>query len=103
MATEVADQRIDPDALDRLSIAPELIELPTSLRVSQILPVGSFVTGACEARFFDKGLKQHWAIGVGGEPVLRQAPADQRQGARGEIFPLYPGQYQEPGVVDDEM
>jgi hypothetical protein len=56
---EVARERIDPDAFDRLSVAMQGIELATALGVAEVLPVGSLVAGADEARFLDEGFEQH--------------------------------------------
>src|ERR1039458_5850808 len=51
---EVARERIDPDALDGLSVAMQGIELATALRIAQVSPVGSLVAGARKARLFDE-------------------------------------------------
>src|ERR1022692_477356 len=86
MRTEVAHERINPDALDWFCVAMERIELAASLCVSKILPVGGFVAGAGEARLLDKGFQQDGAIGVAGVPVLGQASTDQGEHARGEVL-----------------
>ena len=103
MSAEVADERIDPDALDGLAVAMQSIELAASLGVAKILPVGGLVTGACEARFLDEGFQQDRTVRITGKPVVRQALADQGERARGEVTTLYPGQDEESRVVDDEV
>src|SRR5450759_399424 len=103
MSAEVADERIDPDALDGLAVAMQSIELAASLGVAKILPVGGLVTGACEARFLDEGFQQDRTVRITGMPVVRQALADQGERARGEVTTLYPGQDEESRVVDDEV
>ena len=58
MRTEVAHERIDPDALDGLCVAMEGVELAASLGITQVLPVGGFVAGAAEAIRLHEG--QGW-------------------------------------------
>src|ERR1035437_3279179 len=70
---EVARERIDPDALDGLSVAMQGIELATALRIAQVSPVGSLVAGARKARLFDEGFEQDRPIGVAGVPVIGQS------------------------------
>ena len=103
MSAEVADERIDPDAPDGLGVAMQSIELASTLGVSEILPVGGLVASACEARFLDEGFQQDRTVRIAGMPVVRQASADQGEGARGEVATLYPGQDEEARVVDDEV
>src|SRR5882672_4252806 len=59
---EVARERIDPDALDGLSVAVQDVELPTALGIAEMLPVGSLVAGAGKARLLDEGFEQHRPI-----------------------------------------
>jgi hypothetical protein len=106
ISSEVADERIYPDAFDGFGVAMQSIELATSLGIPQILPVGSLVASACEAWLFDEGFQQHRPVGVAHMPVVRQALADQGEGARSEVAALDPGQDQESGetrllVVDE--
>src|ERR1022692_756499 len=103
VSSEVADERIDPDAFNRYGVAMQSIELATSLCIPEILPVGGLVTGACEAWLLDEGFQQHRPVGVAGMPIVRQASADQGERARGEVAALDPGQDEESGVVDDEV
>src|ERR1035438_8924388 len=101
MRTEVAHERINPDALDGLCVAMEGIELAASLGITQVLPVGGFVASAGEARLFDEGFEQDGAIRVASVPVFGQAWADQAEGARGEVATGNPRQDEEAGVIDD--
>src|ERR1019366_5649482 len=103
MRTEVAHERINPDALDGLCVAMEGIELAASLGITQVLPVGGFVASAGEARLFDEGFEQDGAIRVASVPVFGQASADQAEGARGEVATGNPRQDEEAGVIDDEV
>lgn len=103
MSAEVADERIDPDALDGLRVAMQSVELATSLGIPEILPVGCLVASACEAWLFDEGFQQDRAVCVAGVPVVRQASADQGKGARGKVATGYPGKDKESSVVDDEV
>src|SRR6266436_8616056 len=98
MRAEVARQRINPDALDGLCVAMEGVELPASLRVTEVLPVGGFVASAGEAGFLNEGFQQDRTICVAGVPVLGQASADQSEHTRGEIFAVDPRQDQEAGI-----
>lgn len=68
VSAEVADERIDPDALDGLGVAMRSIELATSLRVSEILPVGRLVASTRKARLLDEGFQQDRTIRVSGTP-----------------------------------
>src|ERR1019366_6543171 len=61
MRTEVAHERINPDAFDGLCVAMEGVELAASLGITQVLPVGGFVASAGEARLFDEGFEQDGA------------------------------------------
>ena len=103
LLAEVADERVDPDAFDRLGVAMQPIELATSLGVAQVLPVGGLVAGAREAGFFDEGFQQDRAVRVTGMPVIREASGDQGEDVRGEVTALDPRQGEEAGVVDDEV
>ena len=100
---EVARQRIDPDALDRLCMAMECVELAASLGIPEILPVGGLVASAGEAQLLDEGFQQDRAIGVAGVPIIGQASADQSEDPRSEVFTANPWQDEEAGVVDDEV
>src|SRR5258708_10122342 len=103
MRTEIARQRINPDALDGLRVEMEGVKLAASLRVTEILPVGGFVAGAYEAWFLNEGFQQNRTICIAGAPVLGQASADQAEHARSEIFAVYPRQDQEARVVYHQM
>ena len=103
MRTEVAHERIDPDAFDRLCVAMQGVELAASLRVAEVLPVGGFVASAGKARLFDEGFEQDWAIRVASMPVLGQASADQGEDAGGEVTAMDPRQDEEARVIDDEV
>src|SRR6266404_3690799 len=81
---EVAHERVDPDAFDGLGAAMQGVELATTLRIPEMLPVGGHVAGACEARLFDEGFEQDRPIGVAGLPVGGQSSTDQGEDARGE-------------------
>src|SRR3990172_10589823 len=100
---EVARERIDPDAFDRLSVAMQGVELAPSLRIAKVLPVGGLVRGAGEARLLDKGFEQHRPIGVAGLPVIGQAPAHQGEDSRGQVFAVDPRRDEEAGIVHDEV
>lgn len=103
MSAEVADERIDPDALNGLGIAMQSIELAASLRISEILPVGGLVASACKAWFLDEGFHQDRTVRVAGMPIVRQALADAGEDVRSEVATLYPRQDEESGVIDDEV
>src|ERR1017187_6780890 len=103
LALEVAHERIDPDALDRLSVAMQGVELAAALGIADVLPVGSLVAGAGKARLLDEGFEQDRSIGVAVLPVVGQASAHQGKDARGEIFAVDPRQDQEAGIVHDEV
>src|SRR5450759_604874 len=103
LRSEVANERIYPDAFDGLRVAMESVELAASLGITQVLPVGGFVAGAGEARLFNEGFEQQRAIRVASVPVFGQASTDQREGARGEVTTGYPRQDEEARVVDDQM
>jgi hypothetical protein len=77
----VASEWIDPDALDGLAVEMESVKFATPLGISEILPVGSAVASAYEARFLDEGFQKDRAIGITGVPVLSQASADQGEDA----------------------
>ena len=100
---EVARERIDPDAFDRLSVAMQGVELAATLRIAEVLPVGGLVAGAGKARLFDEGFEQDRPIGVAGLPVIGQSAADQGEDARGEVFAVDPRQDEEAGIVHDEV
>src|ERR1035441_9013610 len=103
LALEVAHERIDPDALDRLSVAMQGVELAAALGIADVLPVGSLVAGAGKARLLDEGFEQDRSIGVAVLPVVGQASAHHGKDARGEIFAVDPRQDQEAGIVHDEV
>ena len=103
LRSEVANERIYPDAFDGLRVAMESVELAASLGITQVLPVGGFVAGAGEARLFNEGFEQQRAIRVARVPVFGQASTDQREGARSEVTTGYPRQDEEARVVDDEV
>src|SRR5208337_4653727 len=103
MSAEVADEWINPDALDGLGFAMQSIKLATSLGIPEILPVGGLVTGAREARLLDECFKENRTVRVSRLPVMRQAFADQGEGTRGKVATPYPGQDEESRVVDDEV
>jgi hypothetical protein len=103
MRAEVAHERINPDAFDWLAIQMPCVELAATLRFSEAAPVGGLITGSTEAKILDEGFQQYRAIRVARVPVLGQASADQREGARGEVATLDPRQDQEAGVIDDEV
>src|ERR1039458_6942443 len=63
LALEVAHERIDPDALDRLSVAMQGVELAAALGIADVLPVGSLVAGAGKARLLDEGFEQDRSVG----------------------------------------
>ena len=46
LSLEVAHERIDPYALDGLSVAMKDVELASTLRITQVSPVGGLVAGA---------------------------------------------------------
>src|ERR1039457_5068339 len=100
---EVARERIDPDALDGLSVAMQGIDLATALRIAQASPVGSLVAGARKARLYEEGFEQDRPIGVAGVPGIGQSLNGQGEDARGQVFAVDPRQDQEAGVVDDEV
>src|ERR1700730_17791337 len=95
MPTEVGHERVNPDALDRLCVAMQGVELATPLRVTEVLPVGRLVASAGEARLFDEGFEQDGSIRITSVPVLCQAPADQGEDAGGEITAIDPRQDEE--------
>ena len=59
VSLEVARERIDPDAFDRLGVAMQNVELTATLRISEVLPIGGLVAGADEARLLYEGFEQH--------------------------------------------
>ena len=77
MSSVVANEWVDPHALDRLAVAMESVRFATSLGLPKVLPAGGAVASACKARFLDEGLQQYRALRVSGVPVLGQASADQ--------------------------
>ena len=58
LALEVARERVDPNALDGLSVAMQNVELAAALRVAEVSPVGSLVAGASKARLLDEGFEK---------------------------------------------
>ena len=100
MATEVEQERINPDALDGFAVTMECIELAATLGIAETFPVGGFVAGAGDARFFDEGFKQHGAISVTCMPVISQTASDQGEDTRGEILTADPRQDEEAGIID---
>src|ERR1017187_7405943 len=103
MSAEVVRERIDPNALDRLTVSVERVELTTPLSVTEISPVGRLVASACKARLLDEGFQQDGTIRVASLPVLSQASADQGKDTRGEITTLYPWQDEKARVIDDQV
>jgi hypothetical protein len=90
---EVPCERIDPDALDGLSVAMQYVEFATALGVAKVSPVGGFVAGAGKARFLDEGFEQEGPIGVAGLPVIGQGRAEDPRdiNGRGEALHAVPG------------
>lgn len=103
MPAEVGHERENLDALDRLCIAMQGIELTATRGVTEVLPVCGLVASTGEARLFDEGFKRDWSIRIAGVPVLWQAPGDQSEDAGGEITAIDPRQDEEARVVDDEV
>ena len=95
LSAEGADERVDPDAFDRLGVTMQPIELATSLGVAQVLPVGGLVAGAREAGLFDEGFQQDRPVRITGMPVVREASGDQGEDARGEVTAPDPRQDEE--------
>src|ERR1022692_5310200 len=100
---ELARERIDPDAFDRLIIAMQGIELAAALGVAKVLPVGSFVAGAGKARLLDEGFEKDGPIGVARIPVIGQSSAHQGEDARSQVLAADPRQDEEAGIVYDEV
>src|SRR5258708_9928512 len=94
LLTEVSRQRIYPEAFNGFAASMEDIELASTLRVPEILPVGGLVASSGEAWLFDKGFQQDRTIGVSAVPVIGQAACGHRKKSGGEIFALNPGQNQ---------
>lgn len=103
LSTEVAYQRVDPDAFDGFTSSMEGVELAASLSVAEILPVRGFVTVAGEARLLDEGFYQDRPVCVPHVPVVCQTASGESQDTRGEILALDPRQDEEARVVDDEV
>src|ERR1019366_6916060 len=95
LALEVARERVDPDAFDRLGVTMQGVELATTLSIPEVLPVGGLVVGASKARLLDEGFEQDRPIGVAGMPVGGQSPAHQGEDALGEVFAVDPRQDEE--------
>jgi hypothetical protein len=102
-ALEVTYKRIDPDAFDRPIVSMQRIKLAAALRVAEVLPVRSLVTGASKARLLDEGFEQDRPIGIAGMPVLGQSLSGQGEDARGEVFAADPRQDEEAGIIDDQV
>jgi hypothetical protein len=83
---EVARERIDPNAFDRLSVAMQNVELAATLRVAEVLPVGGLVAGAGKAWLLDEGFEQDRPIGIAGLPVIGQPSAHQGEDPRGQVL-----------------
>src|SRR5208337_763582 len=103
LGLEVARDRIDPDAFDRLSIAMQNVELAAALGVAEVLPVGGFVASAGKARLLDEGFEQDGPIGVARIPVIGQSSAHQGEDARSQVLATDPRQDEEAGIVYDEV
>ena len=103
MPAEVGHERVNPDALYRLCVVMQGVELAAPLRVTEVLPVGGPVASAGEARLFDEGFEQDWPIRITSVPVLCQAPGDQGEDAGGEITAIDPRQDEEARVIDHEV
>lgn len=98
LAAKVTRQRVDPDTFDGLAAAMKGVEFAASLGISEVLPVGGFVAGTREARFFDKGFDEDRAIRVAGLPVLGQTTSGQGESPGCEILALDPRQDEEARV-----
>src|ERR1019366_7887042 len=83
---ELARERIDPDAFDRLIFAMQGVELSAALGVAEVLPVGGLVAGPGKARLLNEGFEQYGPIGVACMPDVGQSFADQGEDARSQIL-----------------
>ena len=88
---ELSMQRIEPDIFDGLIVPMIDIELAASLSLSDVHPVGCFVTGAAEAIGLHEGLQQHGAITVALLPIGGQLTCDAAEDFRSEALGLDPG------------
>ena len=68
---EVARERIDPNTLDGLSVALEVLALAPTLGTAQVMFVGALVAGVGTAPFLDEAFEQDRPIGVAGLLVIR--------------------------------
>ncbi len=97
--TEVRDQGVDVDVLDRDAQCAVAVLAAPSLGLADADPVGGAVAGALEAGAVDEGLDQMDWMAVLGQPVGREAAGYAREQVRGQMRDANPGEDEEAGVV----
>jgi hypothetical protein len=103
MSAVVAYERINPEAFNGLAVAMKCVEFAPPLCVPKILPVGSSIASAGEARLFNEGLQKYRTISIACVPVVGQASTHQGEHARSQVTTLDPRQDEEARVVDDQV
>ena len=79
LAPKVSVKRIDPDGLFGKQSLVLDIELAAPFGFTEEDPIRCFVARAAEARCFDEGLDQDWAMVVALLPVISESPGRHAQ------------------------
>jgi len=100
---EVFVERVEVGIFYGCGVLVLAIQFASTLGLPYVNPVGGAVAGAGEALRFDESLKKRGLVLVAGAPIVGESFGDNGEYLRCEISRVYPGQYEKPGVVYDEV